>query len=434
MADATSLGLAQAISGRRWVGHSGAGGGIAPVPDLQPPHTTWQIDRRSKRRVHFEPEIEFLEQLLIKSDLLCMADVPFGDVSRVPEHWENGQAPWAANGTGEPYQPSVELEEELERYRLYTVDELDRLPPVEFLPGTPLASRELSGIYGKGGSFKSFIALGWACGLAARGHVVVYIAAEGGSGLRGRIHAWMQHHGVEALRTMLIMPANVAIQSLKAVDAWLEAIKLQVLEPLGQSPALVVVDTLARNFVGGDENSPQDMGEFVEGCEQIRKFLRCSVLVVHHTTKDASAERGSEALRNASFAMFKTTSRKGYDVTLRCDRMKDVAEPADQRLRLVRVEFEKPIGGMKSSLSLDVEVVERADVLRASQALLGQHGAMSENKLLKRLREGGVKIGQQNGRTLLKRYVDDPQIDIVRDGDERLARSAQMVGTDGPAP
>jgi hypothetical protein len=46
------------------------------------------------------------------------------------------------------------------------------------------------------------------------------------------------------------------------------------------------------------------MGLFVEGCEFIRKELGPTVLVIHHTTKDGKTERGTESLRNATFAMF----------------------------------------------------------------------------------------------------------------------------------
>ena len=138
-------------------------------------------------------------------------------------------------------------------------------------------------LFGKGGTYKSFLALDWACQLAHEGATVVYIVAEGASGMRARIHAWKTANKVEALPHLFLMPSNVALHGQKYVEAWIAAMVAQ----LGKStPDLVVVDTLARNFVGGNEKDPQDMGLFVEGCERIRLELETAVLVLHHTTKD----------------------------------------------------------------------------------------------------------------------------------------------------
>src|SRR5207244_7298239 len=85
-------------------------------------------------------------------------------------------------------------------------------------------------------------------------------------------------------------------------------------------------------------NSAQDMGLFVEGCELVRREHGCTVLVVHHSTKDGSSERGGEALRNASFAMYRFEKAVGgRTVTVTCDRMKDAAPPAEVVLTPVLV-------------------------------------------------------------------------------------------------
>lgn len=225
---------------------------------------------------------------------------------------------------------AVELPADQERYRLYTVDELGQFPPVRWLIDRYLAVGELSVLYGQGGTYKSFVALDWAARLARAGHPVVYIVAEGMSGMRARVHAWLKINGVQALPSLYIMPSNVPIHDASHVAAWIAAMKAQV----KAEPALVVVDTLARNFVGGSENNPQEMGLFVEGLERMRLSLQSAVLVIHHTTKDGKTERGTESLRNASFAMFKmdkVNSTKAVDV--KCDRMKEAEPPADVRLQ-----------------------------------------------------------------------------------------------------
>jgi hypothetical protein len=230
-----------------------------------------------------------------------------------------------------------ELPAELEQYRLYSIEELGEFPPVAWLIDRHLAVGELTGFYGKGDTYKSFVALDWSCELARRGSPVVYIVAEGASGIRARIAAWQKYHDVEALSKLRLMPSNVNLHDPVAVKKWIEAISAQL---DGSHPDLVVVDTLARNFVGGNESSPQDMGIFVEGVERIRRQLETAVLLIHHETKEGGTERGTESLRNASFAMYRFKRvNQSLAVEVTCDRMKDAEPPASRQVRPRKVEL-----------------------------------------------------------------------------------------------
>jgi hypothetical protein len=227
------------------------------------------------------------------------------------------------------------LDPAYERYRLYTEEELEQYPPVKWYIKDHLAIGELTCFYGKGATYKSFLALDWSCHLALHGVLVVYIVAEGASGIRARITAWKKHHGVERLPNLRLMPSNVNLHQTGAVDTFIAAMK----EQLGdQKPGLVVVDTLARNFVGGNESSPEDMGMFVEGVEKVRREFQTAVLIIHHTTKDGETERGTESLRNASFAMFKfKLENQSLMFKFTCDRMKEAEEPPERRVWLKKV-------------------------------------------------------------------------------------------------
>lgn len=238
---------------------------------------------------------------------------------------------------------------EHERYRLYRVDELSEFPLVEWLVDRYLARRELSVLWGSGGTFKSFLALDWAATLASGGQPVVYIAAEGASGMRARVAAWMRHYGVAELPQLYVMPANVNVHRALEVATWTAAMRAQL---RGATPVLVVVDTLARNFVGGSENDPREMGEFVDGLERIRKEFDTAVLVIHHATKEGKTERGTESLRNASFAMFEVVDRggSGRAADVRCDRMKDAEPPPTVRINPVQVSLPEELGEGASSL------------------------------------------------------------------------------------
>jgi hypothetical protein len=90
----------------------------------------------------------------------------------------------------------------------------------------------------------------------------------------------------------------------------------------GEMPDLVIVDTLARNFGSGDENSTKDMNAFVESLDLIRAAA-VAVTVIHHTGKDAGrGERGSTALRGAADTVI-LAAQDDTGLGLKCDKMKD---------------------------------------------------------------------------------------------------------------
>lgn len=239
----------------------------------------------------------------------------------------------------------TDLTEAQERYQHFTVADLAVFPPVEWLVPGYLAARELTVLWGSGGTYKSFMAL--ALG-AMLDEPVVYIAAEGASGMQARLWAWMKHHGRRELPDFYVMPSNLNLHRRDEVSFWNDAVRDYLAE---RKPALVVVDTLARNFVGGSENDPQDMGQFVDGVERVRREHEAAVVVIHHSTKDRKAERGTESLRNASFASFKLTKAGGVNpaADMKCDRMKDAEFPPEVRVPLVKVALPE-LGPGESSL------------------------------------------------------------------------------------
>jgi RecA-family ATPase len=62
---------------------------------------------------------------------------------------------------------------------------------------------------------------------------------------------------------------------------------------------LAVVDTLARCFVGGEENSARDMGRFVAAADRLRTATGAAALLLHHVSRHGGAIRGSTALPGA---------------------------------------------------------------------------------------------------------------------------------------
>src|SRR5258708_21582640 len=91
------------------------------------------------------------------------------------------------------------------------------------------------------------------------------------------------------------------------------------------APRLIILDTLSRCMVGGDENSSKDMGLFVEACAEIQRATGATILVIHHTGKNGIGERGSSVLPCACETMIELSQNEGY-ITLACDKMKDAPE------------------------------------------------------------------------------------------------------------
>ena len=101
-------------------------------------------------------------------------------------------------------------------------------------------------------------------------------------------------------------------------------------------PALVVIDTLSTNFGKGEENNPSDMARFIANLKRhIEGVYGCSVLVVHHTGKDAErGARGGSSIEGNSEEVYylKKPDAEGKAVELHAKHVKDRDRP--QRLLL----------------------------------------------------------------------------------------------------
>ena len=165
-------------------------------------------------------------------------------------------------------------------------------------------------VYGESNSGKTFfttdLALHIAAGLPWNGRRVdrggvIYCVLEGGAGFRNRIHAWKCHHGLDdadipfaaiACSLNLLNPDADTPRLIDAIKAAADAISAPV--------KLVVIDTLARAFAGGNENSSEDMGALILNIDRIRAATGANALFVHHCGKDqAKGSRGHSSLRAA---------------------------------------------------------------------------------------------------------------------------------------
>ena len=126
---------------------------------------------------------------------------------------------------------------------------------------------------------------------------MLYIAGEGHNGFAVRLDAWERKHGVRIpADKFFVSDRAISIFDLDAAEG--AAREAEALCPEGVKPALIVIDTVARAFNGGDENSTKDMTTFVDNVTAIFSQRWSShVMVVHHTGHDSDRARGSVALK-----------------------------------------------------------------------------------------------------------------------------------------
>ncbi len=229
---------------------------------------------------------------------------------------------------------STEISERIESAWLDR-DGLDNLPGPERLLGKLLFRKNLVILAGAPGSFKSFVALDWACCIATGkpwfSHIpergsVVYMAGEGDTGLPKRVRAWekVHYHGDKAPMDVYPLPAKLHTPESAETKAMVASI-------VRRQPDLVVIDTLNRYTPGMNENSAEDMGLFVAVASQIKDQTGACVVVIHHTTKDDGTERGSFALRGASDALYmmKSPNKNKRTVEFYTERSKEEASGGD---------------------------------------------------------------------------------------------------------
>lgn len=214
------------------------------------------------------------------------------------------------------------------RFRLLTDVDLEAYPqPVPVIAGVLFAD-SLAALIGKYGTYKTFILLEMAFCIAigcewygqrVRQGPVIYIYSEGVSGAGARLAALKHAYGFPDSVPIFFLPTSVLLTDPVQVRDLLAAIA-----ELDIAPVTVIVDTIARNM-GGSENDVETMGTFIRGCDKIREAFGCLVLLAHHAGWANDRSRGSTALPGALSTEI-TVERDGETVTLKCTKQKDAPE------------------------------------------------------------------------------------------------------------
>ncbi|UYM18220.1 AAA family ATPase [Endozoicomonas euniceicola] len=208
----------------------------------------------------------------------------------------------------------------------------------------------VSCVFAPPASGKSFMTIDLACCVATgtpwQGHdveqgFVFYIAGEGYNGIKRRLEAWQIKNNQDIDPTdkgglamtdspILIGEPDGLLELFDNIDYCFD----------GVAPNLVVIDTVARCFGSGDENSTRDMNAFVKAVDLIKKKYGCTVLLVHHTGHGTQERgRGSSVLIGALDSEYKIKKSDDSIVTLSCTKMKDGVEPKPMNMEFATVDL-----------------------------------------------------------------------------------------------
>jgi hypothetical protein len=245
----------------------------------------------------------------------------------------------------------------------------------EYIIGELIETDTMGLIFGDPGCGKSFLAVDIALSVSSgtpfhgrdtKQGSVFFIAGEGHNGLARRFAAWSQARGV-SLAGVPLFKSERAAQFLDGASAKAVADAVAGLAARHGSPALIIIDTLARNFGAGDENNTKDMSEFVVAVDDLKaRFPGCSVLIVHHSGHAAKERaRGAMALKGALDCEYRV-EKEGHAMKLVNTKMKDAEPPDDVFFSFRQVDLD---GIAKSAVLEATDAPERHHKLTATQRL-----------------------------------------------------------------
>jgi hypothetical protein len=293
--------------------------------------------------------------------------------------------------------------------------------PVRWLIDKVLPVGSFSALYGPPGSFKSFHALhiahciatgtAWMGNEVTEAGGVLYIAGEGFGGVGARIKACKQHHQTEAGAPIYVIRHQLNLRSsVEDFNALMLAVETLVMDT-GIDFKLIVIDTLARSFGGGDENSASDMMQFVVTCGHIQKIVQdAALMILHHSGKDsAKGMRGSSALLGAVDTELELIrfedSMKGI---IRTAKQKDGEDGTRTGFEMVTVELAPPAGSL--------HIGEPITSLAVQASEIGEHEEQKNKG-----KSGSKLTGQQlKALTCLENVIKQKGMLKVMEGAQRM--------------
>ncbi|UGQ54261.1 helicase RepA family protein [Rhodococcus qingshengii] len=310
-----------------------------------------------------------------------------------------------------------------------TLAELRTIPRAQPLIDGLLYQNTTAQLYGAPGTFKSFAALGMACAIAsgqrqwesypiAKSGPVLYVAAEGVSGIHDRLDAWIESTIVNDAAAKALLEQNFRImpEAVQLTDH--VAMGKVTAEALELCPVLIILDTRARMTAGLDENQMKDQSLPIDAIERLRAATGATVMVIHHSGKAGTSARGSNSWDGAVNSNLRL-ERLGDSLNLKivCEKHKDVPDKCEHRFVMKTVTL-APLDDGKERSSL-VMTNGRFD----TGSMFAEENKTADGKaaLHQLLCELNITEGFTRQRAL-KLYVDD----LKAKGVEKLPHEATV--------
>ena len=213
------------------------------------------------------------------------------------------------------------------KLRILTRDEVKKRKPPSYIISRIIPEGGFVSLVAQPSNKKTFVALNMACcissgtpfyGKPVRQGNVVYIMAEGQSGIEKRLCAWEAHNGIEIdpstfgfiLEPLHLNQPDAVARLVAALDEYVAR--------LGKVD-FIVVDTLNRSLYG-DENAARDMSNFVKGITKIIAQFSAAVMVLHHPAKTGTGgARGHSSLNGAVDLGLEIKNGHNMKFKLHCD-------------------------------------------------------------------------------------------------------------------
>jgi hypothetical protein len=277
-------------------------------------------------------------------------------------------APATPNATNETAPGNVHQETD-KTYKPFKIESWQSVKdePVNWLVQDVIPERSFVALYGPPASFKSFIAMDIAeCIASGRDWLgkkingtgpVLYIAGEGHGGIGARIAAIKQHHNTPDEAQVYVVRSQINLRS--SVEDFTNLILAidELVQGLGVDLRMIVIDTLARAFGGGNENSSDDMGAFIQATGKIQNRYKCSLMLLHHAGKDTTKGlRGHSSLLGAVDTQMEIIrfpqTREGL---ILMSKQKDGEDGQNYGFEAIEVELPLREGEMSTSKSLAIK-------------------------------------------------------------------------------
>ena len=261
--------------------------------------------------------------------------------------------------------------------------------PISWLIKNWIQAQALVMVHGPSGGGKTFAVLDWCLRIASGGGLwmdkhkvkaggIVYLAGEGHHGLRGRVAAWKQAHGVKKLNMWLSKDGC----DLNTPEGYLRVVTN--IRALPNVPEIITVDTLHR-FLLGDENSSQDAKTMLDACAGLMREFNCTVILVHHTGVSDEAQhraRGSSAWRGAldiEISIVPSKDDKPMEIIQRKSKDAEMAEPVYANLQTVEITGWIDEDGQVVTSAVLVQADAPATPTNKKENKLDAHRKMFEN-------------------------------------------------------